>query len=79
MLDLSGNVFDWCLTDYDNPQERAADEDIRSNSRRVLRGGSWYFLPNHARAASRGGNNPYSRYDGDGFRLCCVRALQANT
>jgi len=37
VVDMSGNVWEWCLTDYDNHTN-----DVNSNAnRRVLRGGSW--------------------------------------
>ena len=79
VLDMSGNVWDWCLTDYSSPQEQATDEDIRSDARRVLRGGSWGYIRLSARAASRDGNFPAFRVSGYGFRLVCVRALRTTT
>jgi serine/threonine protein kinase len=73
VLDMSGNVWDWCLTDNSNPHERAADEDIRSDTRRVVRGGSWSSnLVSLARAAYRVSHDPSFRGNFDGFRL--VRA-----
>ena len=79
VLDMSGNVWNWCLTDYSNPQGRAADEDIRSNARRVLRGGSWNRPRHLARAVYRGLNVPDHRSISNGFRVVCVRAPQAET
>jgi formylglycine-generating enzyme required for sulfatase activity len=77
MLDMSGNVWDWCLTDYGSPQKRAADENLRSNTRRVLRGGSWLNFQVFARAAGRGNSRPGSRDDfGLGFRV--MRAPSQN-
>jgi len=70
VLDMSGNVWEWCLSDYKNPAQMAAEENISSHSRRVLRGGSWN-LPNYdARAVYRNNYNPNSRLKSDGFRLC---------
>ena len=75
VLDMSGNVWEWCLTDDENPKLRAADENLRSDAWRVLRGGSWYDSLNDARAASRLYDLPvYRSYSYGGFRLCCVRA-----
>ena len=77
-LDLSGNVFEWTRSlysaydktaGYDRPAARenlAAD----SNTRRVLRGGSWYGSDDRARAANRNNNLPIYRNDYFGFRVC---------
>ncbi len=70
LQDMSGNVWEWCLTDYDSPALRAEDENMRSNARRVLRGGSWFHADDSARAASRLWLLPYSRYRNLGFRVC---------
>lgn len=67
--DLSGNVWEWCLTDYDNPQVNAVQENISSTTRRVLRGGSWSSDHLSARAASRNSYNPNLRNFNLGFRL----------
>lgn len=38
VVDMAGNVTEWCLTDYDNKTN-----DFNSNAKnRVLRGGSWF-------------------------------------
>lgn len=70
VMDMSGNVWEWCLTDYNNPAEHPLNENISSNSLRVLRGGSWYDSVSFARAVSRSANSPGSRSPDDGFRLC---------
>lgn len=46
VLDLSGNVWEWCLNEYEHPDRTQEAGDAR----RVLRGGSWYF--NHVNAAA---------------------------
>ncbi len=66
---MSGNVLDWCLSEYGNPQQKAALENINSNSSRVLRGGSWYYLPQVARAASRSYVSPDVRLGLIGVRV----------
>jgi formylglycine-generating enzyme required for sulfatase activity len=38
IVDLSGNVWEWCLTDFDSGSTNITDR----NFDRVLRGGSWY-------------------------------------
>ena len=72
--DLSGNVWEWCLTDYDNFVPMAGDENVRSDVRRVLRGGSWNNSPNNARAVSRVNHLPGHRGRSYSFRVVCVRA-----
>ena len=49
VLDLSGNVWEWCLNEYDNP-ERVGSE---GSEPRVVRGGSWHSYRDYARAAYR--------------------------
>jgi len=74
VLDMSGNVWEWCLTDYHNPQMAASKENISSNPWRVLRGGSWDYSRADARGAYRFNDSPSNRFSYSGFRLCCVRA-----
>ncbi len=41
VADLSGNVWEWCLNEYENPDKT----DPGGDATRVLRGGSWDDLP----------------------------------
>ncbi|MBX3000635.1 MAG: SUMF1/EgtB/PvdO family nonheme iron enzyme [Caldilineaceae bacterium] len=68
ILDLSGNVWEWCLNEYSNP-ERIQDE---GDEWRVLRGGSWYYSAESASASSRHGHGPWSWYRYHGFRVVVV-------
>lgn len=64
-LDMSGNVWEWCVTDY-----TSGKNEININSEyRVLRGGSWNNLPQSARAAFRNWNFPYFWDFSWGFRV----------
>jgi len=82
-FDLTGNAYTWTSTllrDY--PYDPADGREATANppdARRVLRGGSWHDAHHGARAACRSSSSPGFRYYYDGFRLCCVRARQANT
>lgn len=67
VADLSGNVWEWCLTKY----ETGGNEVNRVNDR-VLRGGSWYDSdPDNFRADVRYGNYPDIGYMDVGFRFAC--------
>lgn len=70
VFDMSGNVLQWCLTDFLNPNPDITKEDMRSDTRRCLRGGSWFNDSVAARAAARTYNDPYSLTDYRGFRIC---------
>lgn len=67
--DMSGNVWEWCLSEYNNPVPTAGEENVRSNSIRVLRGGSWGYSRDDARAVVRFDNYPFIRNLKLGFRV----------
>ncbi len=67
VLDLAGNVWEWCLNEYEQPDRT----DPGGDARRVLRGGSWFSYPELARASLRGRYRPDSRDDDSGFRVVC--------
>jgi formylglycine-generating enzyme required for sulfatase activity len=71
--EMSGNVWEWCLSNYDKPAPEARKENLRNEANRVLRGGSWILFNDLARAVSRHINFPPSdRYNGFGFRVSCA-------
>ncbi len=65
VLDLSGNVWEWCLNEYDKP-DRTKPGGEQS---RVLRGGSWVFFQEFARAEFRVSYRPQYRINYIGFRV----------
>jgi formylglycine-generating enzyme required for sulfatase activity len=65
LLDLSGNVWEWCLNEHANPDN--AQE--AGSERRVLRGGAWYDNPYYAAAVRRSRNYPLYWFDSYGFRV----------
>ena len=72
--DLSGNVWEWCLTDYRNPQIEPKQEDLLTNAFQVLRGGSRSYPNNFACAVSRMNATPTYHKNDFGFRLMARRA-----
>lgn len=65
VVDMTGNVWEWCATDYENKSN-----DIRMKSElRVLRGGSWYYNQGNALAPQRERFLPGGRDSYIGFRV----------
>jgi formylglycine-generating enzyme required for sulfatase activity len=83
LQDMHGNVREWCLdrwhpslakgpTDGSAWQEPAPELAKEDQDRRLLRGGSWYYLPAGCRSAYRNFNHPDYRDNRIGFRVCCL-------
>ena len=70
VLDLAGNVWEWCLNTYEQPEHAGAVRisDDPGNSR-VLRGGSWNNKPGNLRSSDRDWNLADNRDNFIGFRL----------
>jgi formylglycine-generating enzyme required for sulfatase activity len=72
--DMHGNVWEW-VQDYWHDSYSAAPSDGSAwvaggdQGKRVLRGGSWDFIPADLRSAIRGRISPDSRIINIGFRL----------
>ncbi|AUB84032.1 formylglycine-generating enzyme family protein [Candidatus Thiodictyon syntrophicum] len=71
VLDLSGNVWEWCLNEYKDPSRIQPG----GTGSRVVRGGSWGLFQHVARAAYRYGYGPHDRYDYVGLRVLCVSPI----
>lgn len=72
---MHGNVWEWCADDRHNDYKNAPNDGspwLNKNdnrSRKIIRGGSWYDLPNNCRSANRfNGNTDYDD-DNIGFRV----------
>ena len=77
LSDMHGNVWEWCADhwhdDYtDAPTDGSAWTEGRNDVRRVLRGGSWIYVPGNCRSARRyHSTRVYRLYNDSGFRVSC--------
>jgi formylglycine-generating enzyme required for sulfatase activity len=76
--DMHGNVYEWCEDDWHNSYEGALTdgsawtEENRTETKRLLRGGSWDDNPGGCRSAMRDDDSRGLRSDNLGFRVVCV-------
>ena len=75
--EMSGNVWEWCLSDYDKPQLEARKEKLGTDKRRVLRGGAWFYENSGVRAVDRFDFSPGDCHNDAGFRLVVARPPSA--
>jgi formylglycine-generating enzyme required for sulfatase activity len=64
-FDVAGNLWEWCLNDYDNPEITNG----HSNNNKTLRGGSFHGYRTLARAGYRGSSSPGYWGLNRGFRV----------
>ena len=76
LYDMHGNVYEWCVDHWrstleiplkDSNPYFSSDDD----SRRVIRGGSWFFGPSQCKSAYRHSSHPSNVSSLVGFRLVC--------
>jgi formylglycine-generating enzyme required for sulfatase activity/uncharacterized caspase-like protein len=77
LYDAHGNVWEWCLDHWHDSYEGAPTDGSAwttggDESRRVLRGGSWYVDPRYCRSADRFRDARDFTYFNHGFRVVCA-------
>lgn len=84
LLDVSGNVWEWCSTKWigsykDYSQQNLDLERLDGDDRRDLRGGSWLFTYDNARCAYRAHLDPSNRLHNLGMRVVEVLSIPDST
>ncbi|MBL8166138.1 MAG: formylglycine-generating enzyme family protein, partial [Anaerolineae bacterium] len=65
-LDLTGNLWEWCMNDYGTP---SVIDGFDNGKSKLLRGGSFGDYQGSAAASFRSNLNPYFRYHSVGLRV----------
>jgi formylglycine-generating enzyme required for sulfatase activity len=70
-LDMSGNIWEWCLTKWFDNYNVLPDDELADNVDRVVRGGSFSYDARLVRSAVRSSPppSPYGRFGDLGFRV----------
>jgi formylglycine-generating enzyme required for sulfatase activity len=76
LYDMHGNVSEWCLDTWHGSYEGAPTDGspwlTGTDSRKLLRGGSWVGFPGSCRSAFRSHYRPVYAFGLVGFRVVCL-------
>ena len=75
--DMHGNVWEWCIDNwhnYSNTLLSNSNQLVVDNSKnhKILRGGSWFNIPNSCRSSSRRLMHAFYRSYNIGLRICAA-------
>jgi formylglycine-generating enzyme required for sulfatase activity len=76
--EMHGNLWEWCEDNYHSDYGGAPDDGSawigvdREATSRLLRGGSWLYIPQNCRSAYRNHVSRDFRNHDVGFRVCCA-------
>ena len=75
LQDTHGNVWEWCEDawhgDYNGAPINGSSWSDNKSTSRLLRGGSWFFIPGDCRSAYRSNLRRVGRVNVIGFRVVC--------
>jgi formylglycine-generating enzyme required for sulfatase activity len=74
LYDMHGNVSEWCSDLYGEYPKVSVSDPVgpREGSHRVIRGGSWLYLSEDCRSATRSHSDPLGSGTYGGFRVALV-------
>jgi formylglycine-generating enzyme required for sulfatase activity len=70
---MAGNVWEWVQdcwnANYNDAPQDGPARNTGDCERRVIRGGSWHYIPKSLRSAFRDGFNAHTQFDSFGVRV----------